>query len=169
MLSGKPLGSSNWPVWISFGHPKSIQKRKCDSSRTTMFRNMFLHSLCSFCLHGLGGSGLGRLGNGFCLGFEGGGFVWVGGAWGSVARNACVPLKLQEQPNMHLTFAKMHKTLLGERLGCLGLDWVGLFLGCFWRLCFYWVGLAQGGLGLGWGDASRYPCSPTQLARCLIQ
>ena len=36
-------------------------------------------------------------------------------------------MKLQEQPNMHLTFAKMHKTLLCERLGCLGLGWVGLF------------------------------------------
>ena len=34
---------------------------------------------------------------------------------------------------------------------------------------FYWVGLAQGGSGVRWGDASRYPCSPTQLARCLIQ
>ncbi len=87
-------------------------------------------------------------------------------------------MKLQEQPNMHLTFAKMHKTLLCERLGCLGLDWVGLgwvglFLGCFLGVGFfiflYWVGLAQDGLGLGWGDASRYPCSPTQLARCLIQ
>ena len=48
-------------------------------------------------------------------------------------------------------------------LGWIGLGWVvsGLF---FWGWVFYWVGLAQGGLGLGWGDASRYPCSPTQLA-----
>ena len=63
-----------------------------------MFRNMFLHVLCSFCLHGLGGFGLGRLGNGFGLRFEGG-VVWVGRVWGSVARHACVPLKLQEQKN----------------------------------------------------------------------
>ena len=46
--------------------------------------------------------------------------------------------------------------------GLVVLGWVvsGLFFlggGC-------WAGLAQGGLGLGWGDASRYPCSPTQLA-----
>ena len=58
-------------------------------------------------------------------------------------------MKLQEQPNMHLTFAKtakMHKTLLCEQLGCLGVDClrVVVFLGggC-------WAGLAQGGLGLG--------------------
>ena len=40
-------------------------------------------------------------------------------------------MKLQEQPNVHLTFAKMHKTLLCERLGCLGLGLVvfGLFFG----------------------------------------
>ena len=45
-----------------------------------MFRNTFLHFLCSFCLHGFGGFGLGRLGNGFCLGFEVGGlFGWEGG------------------------------------------------------------------------------------------
>ena len=44
-----------------------------------MFRNMFLHFLCSFCLHGFSGFGLGRLGNGFCLGFEGGLFGWEGG------------------------------------------------------------------------------------------
>ena len=63
---------------------------------------------------------------------------------------------------MHLTFANMHKTLLCERLG---LDWVGL--GCFWVVfwgwVFYWVGLAQGGLGLGWGDASRYPAVQLNL------
>ena len=51
-------------------------------------------------------------------------------------------MKLQEQPNVHLTFAKMHKTLLCERLGCLGLDWVGLFLGCFLGVGFF--------IGLGW-------------------
>ena len=58
-------------------------------------------------------------------------------------------MKLQEQPNMHLTFAKtakMHKTLLCEQLGCLG-------VGCL-RVVFFlgggcWAGLAQGGLGLG--------------------
>ena len=55
------------------------------------------------------------------------------------------------------TFANMHKTLLCERLGCLGLFWV-----VFWGWVFYWVGLAQGGVGSGWGDASRYLCSPLQ-------
>ena len=44
-----------------------------------MFRNMFLHFLCSFCLHGLGCFGLGHMGNGFCLVFEGGLFGWEGG------------------------------------------------------------------------------------------
>ena len=63
-----------------------------------MFRNMFLHFLCSFCLHGLSGFGLGRLGNGFCLGFEGG-IVWVGGGWGIVATHAYFKLNLQEQKN----------------------------------------------------------------------
>ena len=74
-------------------------------------------------------------------------------------------MKLQEQPNMHLTFAKtakMHKTLLCEQLGCLG-------VGCLRVVVFFWGGV----VGLGWlrvvsvwdrGDASRYPCSPTQLA-----
>ena len=59
-------------------------------------------------------------------------------------------MKLQEQPDMHLTFAKaakMHKTLLCEQLGCLG-------VGCLWVAVFFcgggcWAGLAQGGLGLG--------------------
>ncbi len=45
---------------------------------------------------------------------------------------------------MHLTFANMHKTLPCERLGCPGLDWVGL--GCFW-FCFWGVGFF---IGLGW-------------------
>ena len=46
---------------------------------------------------------------------------------------------------MHLTFAKMHKTLLCERLGCLGLDWGGLgwvVSGLFWGVGFF--------IGLGW-------------------
>ena len=59
-------------------------------------------------------------------------------------------MKLQEQPNMHLTFAKtakMHKTLLCDRLGCLGLDLVGL--GCFWVVFFLGGGLL-GWVGSGW-------------------
>ena len=57
-------------------------------------------------------------------------------------------MKLQEQPNMHLTFAKtakMHKTLLCEQLGCLGVGCLRVVF--FWGGC--WAGLAQGGLGLG--------------------
>ena len=53
-------------------------------------------------------------------------------------------MKLQEQPKMHLTFAKaakMHKTLLCEQLGCLG-------VGCL-RVVFFWGGLL-GWVGSGW-------------------
>ena len=49
-------------------------------------------------------------------------------------------MEMQEQPNVNLTFSKMHKTLLCERLGCLGLDWV--VSGLFWEVGFF--------IGLGW-------------------
>ena len=50
-------------------------------------------------MHGLGGFGVGRIGNGFCLGFEEGGVFGWEGVGKLFATHAYFKLNLQEQKN----------------------------------------------------------------------
>ena len=79
-------------------------------------------------------------------------------------------MKLQEQPNMHLIFAKtakIHKTLLFEQLGCLGVS-------CLRVVFFFLGGGLLGWVGSGWfrfGIAEMLLDTPAVQLNllCLIQ
>ena len=100
LLSGKPPGSS-WPgsgrkpqFFAVFKNcslviPLGAQGRQ-SGANFGIPKAPVLYFLCSFCLHGLGGFGLGCLGNGF-FGWEGVGELF--------ATHAYFKLNLQEQKN----------------------------------------------------------------------